>query len=172
MSSFIPPRARASAILPLLLALAGCTGAAAGYPSLAPRPIESLSLAEPTRPAPAPAVADPAALTQYAPIVEQAHADDANFRETLKQERDTLERGRSAARGSDAWIAAQTALSRVETARAPVARALSDLDAARSSVPTEGNTGQALAAKQAFEQVQKLDEAETAALNGILPPQH
>jgi hypothetical protein len=155
-----------------MLALAGCTGAAAGYPSLAPRPIEALSLAEPTRPAPAPAVADPAALARYAPVIEQAHTDDANFRETLKQERETLERGRNAARGSDAWLAAQTALSRVETARAPVARTLSDLDAARSAAPTEGNTGEALAANQAFEQVQKLDEAETAALSGLLPPQN
>jgi len=164
--------ARAIAILPLLLASAACTGPESGYPSLAPRPVESLSLAEPARPAAAPAVADPAALASYAPVVEQARADDATFQETLKQERETLERGRSAPRGSDAWTAAQTSLSRVEAARAPVARALSDLDAARSSAPTEENTGRALAASQAFEQVQALDEAETAALSSLMPPEH
>ncbi len=170
MSCPFPPRAPAALILPVLLALAGCTGASAGYPSLAPRPIEALSLAEPTRPAPAPAVAD-AALARYAPVIEQARADDATFRATFQQERDTLERGRTAPRGSDAWTAAQTSLSRVETARAPVARALSDLDAARNSDPTQDNTGQAIAANQAFEQVRQLDEAETAALAAIMPPE-
>jgi hypothetical protein len=171
MSCPFPPRAPAALILPVLLALAGCTGRSAGYPSLAPRPIETLSLAEPARPAPAPAVADRTALARYAPVIEQARADDATFRQTLQQERDTLERGRKAPRGSDAWTAAQTSLSRLETARAPVARALSDLDAARNSEPTQENTGEAIAANQAFEQVRELDEAETAALTTIMPPE-
>ncbi|NIJ33715.1 hypothetical protein [Sphingomonas oligoaromativorans] len=170
MSSPSKLRARIGAILPLLLTLAACTGPESGYPSLAPRPIESMSLAEPMRPAAAPPVADPSALARYAPVLKQAHADDATFRETLKQERETLERGRNAPRGSDAWTAAQTSLSRVEAARAPVARALSDLDAARSSTPTEENTGQAVAASQAFEQVQALDKAETEALSSLMPP--
>ncbi|WP_019833225.1 hypothetical protein [Sphingomonas sp. PR090111-T3T-6A] len=170
MSSPSKLRARGIAILPLLLASAACTGPESGYPSLAPRPIESLSLAEPARPAAAPAIADPNALASYAPIIAQARTDDATFQETLKRERETLERGRDASRGSDAWTAAQTSLSRIEAARAPVARALSDLDAARSSAPTEENTGQAVAANQAFEQVQALDEAETTALSGLMPP--
>lgn len=171
MSCPLPPCAPTALILPVLLALAGCTGASAGYPSLAPRPIEALSLAEPARPAPAPAVADATALARYAPVIGQARVDDATFRRTFQQERDTLERGREAPRGSDAWTAAQTSLSRVETARAPVARALSELDAARNSDLTQENTGQAIAANQAFEQVRQLDEAETAALASVMPPE-
>ncbi len=160
----------AGAALSLSFVAAGCTGPSSGYPSLAPRPIEQMSLAEPSQNAPPPAVESPAAAARYAPVVQQARAADEAFRRTLGEERGTLTRGRGAAFGSDAWTAAQQSLSRVEAAREPVARALSELDAARNSGTTATNTGEALAAADAFEQVRRIDDAEVAALAEAWPP--
>ncbi len=160
----------AVAALPLLFAMVGCTGPRSGYPSLAPRPIEEMSLAEPTRPAPPPAVESASAAARYAPIIAQAREDDAAFRHTLDEERGALARGRSAATGSEAWTAAQQALSRVETMRGPVVRALSELDAARTADIAHTNSGEALAAANAFEQVRQIDDAEVAALSQAWPP--
>ena len=160
----------AVAALPLLLAMVGCTGPRSGYPSLAPRPIEDMSLAEPTRPAPPPATESPAAAARYAPIVAQARDADAAFRRTLDEERGALTRGRGATAGSEAWTAAQQALSRIETTRAPIVRALSDLDAARDADITHTDSGEAIAAANAFEQVRQIDEAEASALGEAWPP--
>jgi hypothetical protein len=155
--------------LPLLLlsgafALSGCSDTSGGYPSLQPRAIEQLSFAEPQRPAPPPAVADPDAITRFAPMIEQARKADEAFRHVLDAEAGALARGRKASMGSDAWGIAQQSLSRVETARGPVQRILSTLDAARNAPPTESSTGEALAAAQAFDQVQAIDQSEDGAV--------
>jgi hypothetical protein len=160
----------AIAALPLLFAIAGCTGPRSGYPSLAPRPVEGMSLAEPTRPAPPPAVESATATARYAPIIAQAREDDAVFRHTLDEERGALTRGRGAAAGSEAWTDAQQALSRVETMRGPVVRTLSELDAARNADITHTDSGEALAATNAFEQVRQIDNAEVTALSQAWPP--
>jgi hypothetical protein len=170
----LPPRRPPFTVLPftfaLIASLTGCTDTSKGYPSLAPRPIEDLSLAEPIRKAPPPAVASVDATARYAPVVQQARDADAAFRRTFEQERSALARGRGAAQGSEEWTVAQQSLSRIESARAPVARALSDLDAARDSGPTHINTGEEIAATAAFEQVREIDAAETAILAWALPP--
>jgi hypothetical protein len=152
-----------------MLGVAGCTGPGAGYPSLAPRPIENLSLTEPDRPAPPPPTADTASIARYAPLVVRARSDDAAFHRVLEQERATLARGRAAAAGSDAWTAAQVSLSRIETARGPVAKILADLDAERSSGPTQTDSGTAVASQQAFEEVQRINDAERAAIDALSP---
>ena len=157
------------AVLPSMLALASCTGKGPGYPSLAPRAIEQKSFADPAPP-PAPSqVADPAALARYAPTVSRAQTADVAFEHTLEAEREALIRGRRAAAGSDAWAAAQVSLSRVQDARAPVIKALADLDAARDAEPTHTDTGEAIAAEQAFDEVQRIDSAEAAALSTAWP---
>ncbi|HLY89487.1 MAG TPA: hypothetical protein VKQ27_10940, partial [Acetobacteraceae bacterium] len=106
----------------------------------------------------------------YAPLIAQAREADASFRRTLDEERGALTRGRSAAMGSEAWTAAQQALSRVETARGPVVRTLSELDAARDAEITHTDSGEAIAAANAFEQVRRIDEAEAGALTQAWPP--
>lgn len=159
---FMP--ARTASVLLFAAGLAGCTGQAGSYPSLAPRPIEQLSLAEPSRPAPPAAVADPAAIERYAPLIERARKADADFRRVIEEERAALAKGRGAGEGSDAWLAAQVSLSRVETARGPVAKALADLDAARSGLDPQTDTGAMVAIEQAFDQVQRISDAENAAL--------
>ncbi len=154
-----------AALLTSVLALAGCTGKGPGYPSLAPRAIEQRSFAEPAPPPAPPQRADPEAAARFAPTIAQARAADAAFRRTLAEERGTLAKGRGAATGSDAWANAQVSLSRLQDAREPVIKALADLDAARDSEATHTNSGEAIAAAQAFDQVQQIDAAEQAALS-------
>ncbi|WBO24004.1 hypothetical protein [Sphingomonas abietis] len=175
MAKRLIPRSRAAALTAPLLVVAmgigGCTRPLDGYPSLAPRPIETLSLNEPEHAPPPPETADPAAVARYAPFVERARAADASFRKVLAEERASLVRGRGAATGSDAWTAAQVSLSRVETARGTTGKALADLDAARDGDPTRTNTGAALASQQAFEQVQTIADEEQAAVAAAWPGQ-
>ncbi len=162
-------RARRALLVLMLLAPAGCAGQGTDYPSLAPRAIEQMSLAEPaTKPAP-PQVADPAAVARFAPAIERAQSADAAFTHALAQERGALTKGRSAAFGSDGWAAAQVSLSRLQDAREPVIKLLAELDAARNAEPTQTNTGEAIAAAQAFDVVQKIDGAEAAALTAVWP---
>jgi hypothetical protein len=155
---------RAPLAILLVAALAGCAGQSGTYPSLAPRAIEQVSLAEPSRPEPPAAVADPAAVERYAPVIKQARKADAAFRRVLEQERPALAKGRGAAEGSDAWLASQVSLSRIETARGPVAKALADLDTARSALDPQTDTAAMLANQQAFDEVQQVSDAETAAV--------
>jgi hypothetical protein len=160
----------AVATLPLALALAGCAGGSpSNYPSLAPRPIEQLSLAEPTRPAPPAPVASAEATDRFAPQIAKAHEADARFRKTMQEERPALVKGRSAAVGTDAWTDAQEALTRIETARGGLAQVLADLDAARNAPDTETNTGTAIAAAQAYDQVAQIDAQETADMKALWP---
>lgn len=169
MQSPLPARIRVTLLFAVTASIGGCGGASSGYPSLAPRPIERLSFSEPNRPAPPPAVADPATVARLAPLIDRARVADADFRKVLAEERGALARGRSAAPGSEAWTAAQLSLSRVETARGPVAKALSDLDAGRSDAQPQANTGAAIASQQAFDQLEKLDQNESAALAAAWP---
>jgi hypothetical protein len=145
------------------LALAGCTGPR-GYPSLQPRPIEHVSLAEPVAPPAPPATPGSEAAARYAPMIEQARQADAAFKAALAQGRDALLRGRGAAEGSEAWTEAQEALSRVEAARSPLVSVLADLDAARDSDRAKADSGEMAAAFDAFETVAAIDAAEMQAL--------
>ena len=111
--------------LPALAFLSGCA-ARGDFPSLAPRPIESELMAErpaaPTREAPA----DPALRARVAELVRLARAGQAAFDTALAKARDAA--AGAGAAGSDGWIAAHAAVSRVEAARAEVVTALAELD--------------------------------------------
>lgn len=114
-----------------LLALAGCA-APAGSPSLAPRPIERLSTAEPDAPAPPPPAVDPGADSRYAGIVTDARTGDAGFARELVPAKAAVAQARAAEPGSDPWTAAQLALTRLDAARAPTDAALAALEAERT----------------------------------------
>ncbi|WP_454883850.1 hypothetical protein [Sphingomonas oryzagri] len=164
MIARFPQSARTILASALVVATAGCAGPSEPYPSLAPRPIEQISMAEPNRLDPPVAAADPAAMERYAPLIAQAKSADADFRRVLEEERLALAHGRGAAEGSDAWLSAQVSLSRIETARGPVAKELADLDAARSGLDPQTDTGAMIAIGQAFQIVQQLSSAEDAAV--------
>lgn len=156
------------ALLPLIF-LGACAGPT-GYPSLQPRAIENLSLAEPVTPAPKPAVVTPEQASAYADAIARAQKADAAFRTALAEERPTLLRGKSAAPGSDAWTDAQESLTRIETLRNPLTAILADLDAGRDTDETRANSNLMAAATAAFETVHKIDESEIKALAAVRPP--
>jgi hypothetical protein len=152
----------------LLAMLTGCA-VGADYPSLAPRPIEGVSLAEPAaRAAPAPTAA-PLADGRYAAIVARARDGDAAFRRAVAEAAPVLRDGRNAAVGSDAWGTAQTRLSRLQSLRAPVIAALTDLQAESETPATQADRGLADAAARAIDTVRAIDADEARALAEVTP---
>jgi hypothetical protein len=103
--------------------LAGCV-TEGPFPSLAPRPDERLAIEEPVREAPVVAD-DPVLRARIAALLAEARGGDRTF------EAEYGAAARAAARsgptGSDAWIAAQLVLSRVEAARGRTAAAAAEL---------------------------------------------
>lgn len=125
----MPLRPNAPLACFLLLPLAACVEGQGAFPSLAPRPIEQAANA-PVAPPAAPVVTgDPALDARVAALLADAERGEADFRARLPDSCAAWERGANAAEGSEAWIAAQTALSALGSARDPTVAALSDLDA-------------------------------------------
>ena len=116
---------RPFALASLLAAcLAGCVSQGT-YPSLALRPAEREDWTEePVHPAPAVAD-DPAVRARIAALLSQAREGERAFAADLQAaERATAHSG---AEGSDSWIEAQQAISRVEAARARTDDAAAEL---------------------------------------------
>ena len=130
---------------PLLLGLllAGCASGGT-FPSLAPRPVEQLSMEEPIRVDP-PVAADPAFRDRVSGLLGRARAGDAAFERAFARAASLA--GAAGAANSDSWIQAQEALSRAEVARTETTAALADLDrlaVERADVPTNDSDHQAL----------------------------
>lgn len=117
---------RENAVLLSLLPLAAAGCATGGdFPSLAPRAIEQLSFEEPIKVDP-PVAPDPSLLGRANALLAEARAGDAAFEIALGQ---AQQRARGAGpTGSDSWVQAQEAISRVEAARLRTTTALADLD--------------------------------------------
>jgi len=151
-------------ILAALIPLAASACAPEGpYPSLAPRPIEKAMADSEELPAPA-AITDDAGLpARIEALMVQARRGEADYQAALPEARAAA--SSAGASGSDSWIVAQQALSRLEAARAATAGALADLDAlalaeasARPLSPADGERlnaatreAQALAERQRAE---------------------
>lgn len=127
------------AILVPLLAAAGCA-APGPYPSLAPRPAEKAYAedAEERRPTPQPD--DPALAREIDRLVGEAKAGSAEFDSALPATEAAA--SRAGPSGSDAWIEAQQALSRLEAARARTTAALADLDRLAVERASAGTLGE------------------------------
>jgi hypothetical protein len=124
--------------LTLALALLTSAGCATGgdFPSLAPRPVEQLSFEEPVRVDP-PVAADAALRSRAAELLGRARAGDGAFEDAYARALPAV-RGAGPS-GSDSWVQAQEAISRVEAARIQTSSALAELDllvAERADVPT------------------------------------
>lgn len=126
------PRA-ASPILVLLAFAAGCA-APGPYPSLAPRPAEKAYAEDAEERKPTPQPDDPALAGEIDRLVAEARAGAAAFDSALPAAESAAKAAGAA--GSDSWIEAQQALSRLETARARTTAAIADLD--RLSVERTG----------------------------------
>ena len=112
--------------LPLALAaLAGCV-AEDGFPSLALRPAElNRSIEAPDRPR-TEIPSDPALRARIAALVAQARGGDRDFAAALGAAEAAV--ARAGAAGSESWVEAQLAVSRLEATRTATSRALAELD--------------------------------------------
>ncbi len=114
------------AILTALLVAAACA-APGPYPSLAPRPAEKAQAEDADEREPAPQPDDPALAERIAGFDAEAQAGAAEFDAALPPAEAAVAAG--GAPGSDSWIEAQQAVSRLEAARAKTTATLADLDA-------------------------------------------
>lgn len=117
--------------LPLLvpmLALAACAAPSGDFPSLAPRPVEQRSDAEPAPPPVTTAPADPALAAQLTRILTDARKGESDFAAALPAAERAVSAARGASSASEAWIAAQTQLSGLDATRAPTASAMTEID--------------------------------------------
>jgi hypothetical protein len=166
--------------LPLLavLALAACTAPNGDFPSLAPRPVEQRSDAEPVQPPAAAVPADSALTAQLAKILADARKGEADFAAALPAAERAVSAARGASPASEAWIAAQTQLSGLDATRAPTASAMTEIDSLYVSLAdraskdaTMGGVADAATAQTEVEglynrQVERL----TALRNGLSQP--
>lgn len=116
-----------TAILPALLTLSACAAPAGEYPSLLPRPIESMSLSEPVRPVP---VATPdATLDTRVGALERAVGEATRaFDASVARARPVVRQAAGAAEGSERWLGAQVALAELDVARGAIDSPLGDLE--------------------------------------------
>ena len=155
---------RPSPLLLCLVFLAGCAQKG-DFPSLKPRPVERLSTEEPVRPQPVVA-ADPALDARVADLLAQARRGDAAFEAELPTTRARVSEAGSS--GSETWVVAQQALSRLEAARAPTATALGDLDRLaleRAARPT--NAAQYRALLDAVETAERIARSQSAVVDRL-----
>jgi len=117
-------RAMLAILIPLALA-AGCA-APGPYPSLAPRPAEKAYADDAEERKPTPQPDDPALAGEIDRLLAAGKAGAAEFDSALPAAQSAA--SRAGAAGSDAWIEAQQALSRLEAARARTTAAVADLD--------------------------------------------
>ena len=126
-----------------LLALAGC-GTAGSFPSLAPRPIESIAR-QPERDAtPPPRAVDPALERRVAALDADLRADAAAWDAGVATTRTAIDRARGARVGEERWVLAQTAISRLESLRQATAAhldAVAALRLAQAQSATPADTG-------------------------------
>ena len=111
----------------LALFLSGCTGTLTGYPSLAKRSIENAPIGE-SAPAPIVAQADPALQAEVDRLAGQAQAGATAFDQAYATADRLVRAAAGSAVSSEAWVAAQTSLSTLESARNGSVSALASLD--------------------------------------------
>lgn len=110
-----------------IAAASACVSPAGPEPSLAPRAAERIDPRVPVRPAAAIAAADPALAARLATLLAEARSGDSAFAAALAAANRLA--APAPGRGSEAWIAAQQAVSAAVAARSPTTRALGDVDA-------------------------------------------
>lgn len=122
-----------------LSCLPGCASDDASYPSLAPRAAEGRGFAEPAVAPPAPVVADPALDARLATLGGRLNTVVKGFdADAARAERAVAVRG-AATPGSEAWVAAQSALAALDDWRAQAGEVATEVDAAaRERAETAG----------------------------------
>ena len=152
----------------LCLLLAACSTPQSDAPSLAPRAAEAI---DPRVPIPNEIVAgpvDPALAERIAGLMAEVRAGDAAFQAAAVE----AERLASAAgpAQSESWIEAQQALSALVAARAPVAKAIADLDELAATRLASGGgmlPGDLRAIEGATSQAGEIGESQAAVIDRL-----
>lgn len=147
--------------------LAGCASPV-GYPSLARRPFEK----PPANPAPPPVESavpsDPALLGRVADAVKLAKDGVPDFEAAVPAARDAAQKGVGAAQGSEPWIAAQLAVTRLERTLEPARNALAALDDERRYVDQHPGSPDRAALEAAISEVEAIDARQSAMIHQLL----
>ncbi|WP_380778568.1 hypothetical protein [Sphingomonas sp. R86520] len=114
-------------VLAIVLATGACSRDTVGYPSLGIRPGEKIGFAEPEVKA-AVAAPDPALDADIATLSGKLAAIVSGFDRDAAKARASAKAARGAAVGSEAWIAAQTALAGLDDWRAQSSALVTDIE--------------------------------------------
>jgi hypothetical protein len=158
-----------------LVTVGGCVGAV-DAPSLAVRPVESAAAINATKAAivaapvaPAAIVAlDAATLSQLETSVRAARASIAPFAKAAEPARVAVANAVGAAVSSDAWIAAQVAVSRLERSREASANALADVDGVGRRLVASGKNFDRDAFDTAMKAVAEINTDQQVLINTLL----
>jgi hypothetical protein len=146
--------------------LGGCA-AQGTFPSLAPRAVETAAANEPaTTPMTVIAPSDPARVARVQALVRKAEAGRPAFESALSSARQAVGTGKAA--GSDGWIAAQVAVSRLERMREPVGTVLSDLTVEQREVLLGPESEDRAVLTEAFARVSALDSEQAKAVSALI----
>jgi hypothetical protein len=162
MARLRPPLA---VLIPLVLA-AGCAEPGP-YPSLAPRPAEKAYAEDAEERKPTPQPDDPALAGAIDRLLDAARAGAAQFDAALPAARTAA--AAAGGTGSDSWLEAQQALSRLEAARARTTAAVADLDrlaVERTSAGTLGE-GDSERLRRATEEMQAISASQADRLQRL-----
>jgi len=141
----------------LALFLSGCASTFQGYPSLAKRAIEGAPVAE-AAPQPSPVAPEPELTQNVDRLTAQAQTGGLAFDKAWPLADRATRAASGSAVSSEAWVAAQTALSALESARNDSVSALASLDVLyveRSNAVSEG---------KAIGGIEAIDSARASAL--------
>lgn len=116
-------------IPPVLIAvlLSACAAPRGDYPSLLPRPIEKISMAEPVRPVPV-ATPDAALDGKIATLTQAVTAATQAFDAAVARAWPTVRAAAGSAQGSERWLGAQVALAELDVARTAIDGPVADLE--------------------------------------------
>lgn len=114
-------------LVPIAAMLSACAAPSGDYPSLLPRPIERIGLAEPDRPAP---VATPDATLdgRIAAMTRAVAEAGQSFDTAVARARPVVRAAQGSAEGSERWLGAQVALAELDVARTAIDTPLADLE--------------------------------------------
>ena len=159
-----------TAFLPLLmsvvLVLPGCASQISA-PSLASRAVEKQPIDMPlANGSEAEHPADAALTTQIAALLAAAEAGNKDFTSHQAQAEAAITRAAGSGTGSDAWIAAQEALTSLDSARGATRDAAAGIDALRHD-PANAVPGNRIAIDQAAAEIDRIDQAQGAAVGAL-----
>lgn len=158
---------RVAIFLPLFLLAACQTSGPGGEPSLARRAAENIDPRTPVPVAIDGRPADAGLAARIAVLLAEADSSAAAFAAAEPRARSAAAAAGTAQ--SESWIAAQLALSELERTRAPLTRALAEVDELRSARARDGRASPAdiAALESAAARLQQMSERQVEALDSI-----